>query len=189
MITLISFAYTSIFYEKETIWMVLIGCSIIVSVVTFMTNGFESLNESIQHTINDDKSFWDFLWGYIDKIESKYLDRNTYKSQAIKIKDELSKKNAKSDIANKVDIELSHTLSIIDNVDVIFRKSLKGETTMLNNKALLLKSYDELVNRYDYFEKQYHILLQENYDLKYDISKTVEKNKTAEEQKDLLKNL
>jgi septum formation inhibitor-activating ATPase MinD len=154
-----------------------------------MTNGFESLNETMQHVFNSDKRWWDFLWGNVDKVESKFLDRKTYEYQARKIRKELVKKSTKPEINNKVDIELSHTIGIIENIDEIFRKSLKGETSMLKNKDMLHKAYGELVDRYEYFEQQYHILLQVNYELKHEISKTVLKNKTAEEQKSLLKNL
>jgi hypothetical protein len=187
-IVLISTGLSWWLQDEETILMVLGICGILMF-VALSRNGFISLDDSIEEVFDTDYGWWDKFWGNNKRVDSKFLDRKTYGSQAIKIKHELRKRSIKSDIASKVDIELSHTLNIIDNVDEIFRKSRKGETTMLNNKGLLHKSYNELVNRYDFFEQQYHALLQENYDLKHDISKTVSKNKTAEEQKDLLKNL
>ena len=153
-------------------------------------NLLRHLDKSIQIVFNEKVNWWRKLWGDLKcRVESRLLDRDTYELQAKKIKNELAKKTNSLEYSEKLNNELSCTLAIIDNIDEIFRKSLNKETTMEKNSGLLRRSYNELRERYDYFEKQYHELLHENYDVKNNISKTIIKNKNIEDQSNILKNL
>jgi len=184
-VLLIGYLLSWIIYGEE-ILTVMVCCSVPILIITSMTNSFESLNESVQAVFNDNSK----LWGTLEcKVESRLLDRDIYELQAKKIKTELVKKTNSLEHSKKLDNELSYTLAIIDNIDGIFRKSLKKETMMEKNSGLLRKLYNELLDRYDYFEKQYHELLHENYDVKNNIAKTIIKNKNIEDQSNILKNL
>jgi hypothetical protein len=149
----------------------------------------DALDDEMQDAFNHDKSWWEILWGEGEKVEGKYFKIETYQAQGSKIMAEYISKGIKADEIKKIDSYVSQTCEIIDNINEIFRKTLKKETTMLENKELLLNSYHELKGRYEYFEKKYHDLLQDNYTFKNPIADLIAKNMEVESQKDLLKNL
>lgn len=164
--------------------------SMCVSIMVLMLRGkFDSLDEVMQDALNHEKSWWDILWGDGEKVESKYLDIETYQQQGSKIMAEYISKGLKADEIKKIDVYVTQTCEIIENINEIFRKSLKKETTMVENRELLYNAYKELKERYGYFEKKYHDLLQDNYTFKNPIADLIAKNMEVESQKDLLKNL
>ena len=149
----------------------------------------DSLDEEMQDVFNHDKSWWQTVWKNKNIVDSRYLSRDTYHRQREKIQAQMVKLPIGTDANKKLNSEISQTISIIDNIDEIFRKSLKRETTMLKNKDLLWNLYVELTDRYEYFEQKYHDLLQENYAIKHGIAQTIANNAQSQAQKDLLKNL
>jgi hypothetical protein len=188
-ISVLSCVVSWIILGKDILVVTCMSCITFILIAMVLTKGFISLDDSIRAAFNDDKGWWSKLWGNIDAVDSKLLDIYTYENQVKKIKTELFSKINSLEHSKRLENELAHTVGIIENINVIFKKALKGETTMLNNLGLLRASYSELHARYQYFEKQYHELLHDNYDVKNAISQTVSKNQTIEEQKDILKNL
>ncbi|MDD5053510.1 MAG: hypothetical protein PHO27_12315 [Sulfuricurvum sp.] len=150
---------------------------------------FHALDDEMQDAFNHEKNWWDILWGNTEKVQSKYLDIETYQKQGSKIMAEYISKGIKADEIKKIDGYVAQTCEIIENINEIFRKSLKNETTMVENRELLYKAYQELKERYEYFEKKYHDLLQDNYTFNNPIAELIAKNMEVESQKDLLNNL
>jgi hypothetical protein len=181
--------FSWLIFGKDMLVVTCISCITFILIAMIFTKGFISLDDALRAAFNDDKGWWSKLWGNIDAVDSKLLDIDTYELQVKKIKTELSRKTNSPEHSKKLENELLHTIGIIVNINEIFKKALNGETTMLNNLGLLRAAYNELHARYEYFEQQYHELLNDNYDVKNAISQTVFKNKTVEDQKNILKNL
>lgn len=159
--------------ESQSLLHFTLAMGLILYALWSYLGGFSSLNHEMQKAFNEKTGWFEKTY----KVESIYLDKQTYKIQVTKIKEELQKAKASGEQYTKLENELLEVMGIIDNINEIYRKSLKNLTTISKNKELLLKLYEELKNRHKYYEEKYHLLLMKN----YDCQRTTEQMKQTDE--------
>ena len=174
-IWILSYLIISYFFNEHVNTIHLFGMCV-GTMILIAKHKVDALDDEMQDAINHDKSWWDALWGDSEKVDGKYLNKETYEKLVAKIKAEYETKGIRMEAIKRLSSDLTQTLEIIDNINEIFRKALKGETTMLINKELLFQSYQELKERYGYFDQKYQEVLQDNYALKNKIADSVARN-------------
>lgn len=183
IVMLVSYLIARAYFSDETQTMMIGMFSFMTYLFIITFKAWDSLDYEMQVAFNHGKSWWDAFWHDSEKVESKYLKIETYHAQGSKIMAEYISNGFKIDEIREINTYVAETCEIIENLNEIFRKSLHKETTMLENKELLRKSYQELKDRYVYFEKKYHDLLQDHYMFKNPIAELIAKNMELEAQK------
>lgn len=175
LVMAVSYLIVILFFSEEARVMLILEFSIIGTYL-LLNHYVDALDDEMQEAFNDGKSWFQSFCNKEYKVESRYLKFETYEYQRAKIQTQLAKRFIGVESSKKLEHEISQTKEIIENINELYRKSLKGETTMLKNKDLLWKLYVELKDRYEYFEQKYHDLLQEKYGIKHDIAQMIIKN-------------
>ena len=182
------FCFNAYFYNEDTViatMAVLFAFWWVLDKLKF----FSSLNQELEKVFSEDRHWIAKLFGVKYKVNVHYLNENTFIEQISKIKDEFKKSKISIEKEHQLDQELSTTLNILSSIDAVYKKSLKNLTTLSKNKALLIQLYEQLVQRYDYFDKKYHDLLEQNYQAKSDFASFSIKNEEIDAIKNELKNI